>query len=394
MLRRPSVRPALVASVLLWPALLAAQQSAVPVQSLAKPDAAFDDPFTQVAGVRELRDGSVIVADFRDRTLQLVDFKTGTATKLSREGSGPGEYAYPMGVYPLPGDSTAVYDMGNQRYLVLDPSGKPAGTFRMEEGGTGGGMMILRPAQGTDARGRLYYSTRGERRGGGPAVGPPEFSDTGKVIRYDRATKRFDTLGVVLVPKPKVEVSGGQNNQNVMVRPSPMAPEDAWSVAPDGRVGVARVARDQVEWLLTDGKTVVGPPVPYTPIRVTEADKKAWWEQTARGRILIENNNGAVRVAPAAGASPPMDPSVQWPASKPPFPANAVKVAPTGELWLLRSRPADDPNPLYDVFDAQARWVRSVKLPKDTRLVAFGKGVVYLVRRDADDLEYLERYRL
>jgi len=123
------VRPALTAFVLLWPALLAAQQSAVPLQSLIKPDAAFDEPFTQIAGLRELRDGSVIVADFRDRTLQRIDLKAGTAVKLSRESSGPGEYAYPMGVYALSGDSTAVYDMGNQRYLVLDPSGKPAGTF-------------------------------------------------------------------------------------------------------------------------------------------------------------------------------------------------------------------------------------------------------------------------
>lgn len=385
--------PSLVPALALVAAALAAQQPKVPVRTLAKPDATFADPFTTISGVRELKNGDVIVADMRDRTLQVVDFRSGTATAISREGAGPLEYSFPTTLYAFPGDTTAVYDLGNQRYLLLDPAGKPVGTFRVDEG-DGGGMMVLRAAQAADGRGRLYFSTRGERRGVDMGGGPPEFSDTGRVIRYDRATKKSDTLGVVFVPKPRVETSGGPDNRSVMVRPAPMAPEDAWGVAPDGRVGVARVATDHVEWWLADGKRVIGPAVPSAPIKVTEADKQAWWTQTARGGVRVENNNGQVRVAPASGSVPPMDSGIAWPAVKPPFPANAVKVALNGELWLLRSRPASDKVPTYDVFDASARLIRQVRLPADTRLIAFGDGVVYLARRDADDLEYLERYRL
>lgn len=390
-LRRPVVA-LLVAGASASAAL--AQQPKVPVQTLAKAEASFADPFTIISGLRELANGDVIVADMRDRTLQRIDLKSGSATAIAREGSGPNEYAYPTAVYALPGDTTAVYDLGNQRYLLIDPSGKPAGTFRMEEGGSGGGMMILRAAQATDARGRLYYSTRGERGMSGPDGGPPEFSDSGRVIRYDRATKKSDTLGIVFVPKPRVEATGGPNNQNIMVRPTPMAPEDAWGVAPDGRVGVARVAADQVEWWLPDGKVVKGTPVPYTPIKITEADKKAWWAGTVRGGVNVRSENGRTTVSPASGSVPPMDPNIVWPATKPPFPGNSAKGAPNGELWLLRSRPADDKIPTYDIFDASGNLVRQVRLPADTRLVGFGKGVVYLARKDADDLEYLERYRL
>jgi hypothetical protein len=393
-LRHSSMRPVWLLSVLLWPALLAAQQAAVPVQSLTKPDAAFDDPFTQIAGLRELRDGSVIVADFRDRTLQKIDLSTGAATALSREGSGPTEYLFPTGVYAFPGESTAIYDMGNQRYLLLDSAGKPVTTFRMDEGNSGGGMMILRAASGADDRGRLYYSTRGERRGGGMDGGPPEFSDSGRVVRYDRATRKFDTLGVVMVPKPNVQASGSSNSRSVSIRPVPMAPEDAWGVALDGRIGVARVVTDEVQWWLPDGRRVTGPPVPYTPVKMTDADKKAWQEQAARGGIMVNNDNGRMTVSPAQSTPQPIDPSIQWPATKPPFPGNAVRIAPTGELWELRSTPASDPLPLYYVFDASGKLVKQVRLPARTRLVAFGKNVVYLVRRDADDLEYLERYRL
>jgi len=394
--RRSFQRPSSIATVLaaLAATTLAAQQPKVPVQALSKPDATFEEPFTQLVGVRELRSGDVIVADMRDRSLLKVNLKTGTATSLSREGSGPTEFLFPTAVYPFPGDSTVIYDMGNQRYLLLDPTGKPTGTFRMEDGsGGGGGFMILRAAAGADDRGRLYYSSGGQR-GGGPGGGPPEFSDSAMVVRYDRATGTFDTLGVVMVPKPKVEASGSANSRSINIRRVPMAPEDAWGVAPSGRVGVARVATDQVEWWLPDGKTVAGPPVPYAPIPVTEADKKAWQEQAARGGISVNNNNGQITVSPAQLKPQPIDPSIPWPATKPPFPANAVRVAPTGELWLLRSRPASDPRPQYDIFDASGRLVRQVRLPAETRLVGFGKDVVYLVRRDADDLEYLERYRL
>lgn len=371
-----------------------AQQPKVPVQKLTTPDATFDEPFTQVAGLRELRNGDVIVADMRDRTLQRIDLKTGNATALSREGSGPTEFLFPTGVYALPADSTAVYDMGNQRYLLLDPTGKPVSTFRMDEGGGGGGMMILRAASGADDKGRLYYSTRGEQRGGGMDGGPPEFSDSGRVVRYDRSTGKFDTLGVIMVPKPKVEASGSANSRSVSIRRVPMAPEDAWGVAPDGRIGVARIVTDEVQWWLPDGKRITGPPVPSVPVKVTEADKRAWQAQQARSGINVNNNNGQITVSPAPSKPEPIDPSIQWPATKPAFPANAVRVAPTGDLWELRSTPASDPLPLYYVFDGSGKLVKEVRLPAQTRLVAFGKGVVYLVRRDADDLEYLERYKL
>ncbi len=397
MSRRPSLRLILLLlaiSAVSSAVSLPAQQGKAPVQKLTKPDATFDEPFTQVAGLRELKNGDVIVADMRDRTLQKIDLKTGTATALSREGSGPTEYLFPTGVYALPADSTAIYDMGNQRYLLLDPTGKPVSTFRMDEGNSGGGMMILRAASGADNQGRLYYSTRGEQRGGGMDGGPPEFSDSGRVVRYDRSSKKFDTLGVVMVPKPLVEASGSANNRSVSIRRVPMAPEDAWGVAPDGRIGVARIATDEVQWWLPNGNRVTGPPVPFTPIKVVEADKLAWQALQARSGINVNNNNGQITVSPAASKPEPIDPSIQWPATKPAFPANAVRVAPTGELWELRSTPANDPLPLYYVFDSSGNLIKQVRLPAQTRLVAFGKGVVYLVRRDADDLEYLERYKL
>jgi hypothetical protein len=84
-----------------------------------------------------------------------------------------------------------------------------------------------------------------------------------------------------------------------------------------------------------------------------------------------------------------------WPPVLPPFLSGAAMVAPDSRLWVLRARAHDDPVPVHDVFDDRGRLAARVALPKGTRLAGFGSlGAVYLARRDDDDLQYLERYRL
>ncbi len=47
----------------------------------------------------------------------------------------------------------------------------------------------------------------------------------------------------------------------------------------------------------------------------------------------------------------------------------------------------------YDLFDAAGRLKSRVELPPRRRIVGFGERYTYVVHRDDDDLEYLERYR-
>ena len=78
----------------------------------------------------------------------------------------------------------------------------------------------------------------------------------------------------------------------------------------------------------------------------------------------------------------------------PPFVASATVSRPNGEIWVLRSHRSIDA-PIYDVFGATNSLIRRVALPgANVRLVGFGNNVVFIVRRDADDLEYLQRYKL
>jgi len=82
-----------------------------------------------------------------------------------------------------------------------------------------------------------------------------------------------------------------------------------------------------------------------------------------------------------------------WPDVKPPFPVNSARVTPDGALWVQRHVAYGEPQ-LFDVFDRAGVLVRQVELSPGRQIVGFGKGVVYVVNVDEDDLQWLEAYKL
>ena len=387
----------LVSAASLLAALPGAAQA--PLKTLGKPDIEYEEPFTQINGVRELRDGRVIVSDVREKTVQVVDLKAGSAQKIGREGSGPGEYAMPMRLLALPGDTSIVYDPLNRRFLVIGPDAKPGPFVSYEPEGAGGPVRIGMGARYTDARGRLY--TAGTSFSFGPN-GEPSTSDTAPILRIDRVSRTTDTLAWVYTPTTTVSTS--QGGSNIQVRAgggNPFAAADDWAVTPDGRLAVVRTRSYRVDWYAPNGQKTTGPVVAYEKVKVTEDDKKAFRERRANGSgmsvVFSEQRGPGGESNRSAGVAPPnirIPEPTDWPELKPPFVGSAAAAAPNGNVWVLRTRPAKDKIPTFDVFDATGKVVQRVALPAETRLVGFGNGTVYLARSDEDDLQYLQRYKL
>lgn len=389
-------RPLALALPALFAALAPLAAAAQAPKKLAKPEAEFPEPFTNLTGVRELRDGRVVTADVRDKVVQVVDFKTGSATKVGREGSGPGEYALPMALVALQGDSSAIFDPLNSRLLVVLPNGKAGDFIRMEEqtiGGPDGGRMRMgmTPPRYTDARGRLYSMGNAVRFEPGQS---PVAADSAPILRYDRASKKSDTVAYLRLPKNNTQVSGGSGNMRMQIgAANPFAPRDEWAVLPDGRVLVLRSPEYRVDVYGPSGRAA-GAPIAYEKLKVTERHKALWREsrrnQTA---IMMTIQNGERRAT--AGPPPANTPDpADWPELLPPFLGSSVFVAPNGTVWVARTRAANDETPDYDVIDGTGKVVARYELPKGTRLVAVGNGVAYAVRTDEDDLQYLQRYRV
>jgi hypothetical protein len=360
--------------------------------SLAKPDAESAESFTQITSVRELPSGKVLLSDSRDKVVQLLDLTSGTMTKVGREGQGPGEYGLPRGLYALPTGETLLYDMAGQRLMTITPDGKP-GSFvempRPPSNGQGGPMIMgIRDIRGVDSQGRLYFQ--------GSPFGPNGASmDTIPIMRWDRVKPTMDTVGYF--KGPQAQASGSAGRMEVRIGGGKIwTPQEAWDVAGDGRVARVMPSPYRVVWYAA-GKPTAGAVQPYTPIKVTQAEKDLFLESRRRNPgMMISIGGGGNRTMSTAGP-PPNQPPPEFEETMPPFaggPGGATVVAsPDGEVWVARTRPASDKIPTYDVFDKTGALVKKVSLNPNSRVVGFGKGTVYVVRMDEDDLQYLQRYK-
>ncbi len=358
-----------------------AQDGQVPRVELSEPEASFPEPFSSIAGLRELTDGRVVVSDRLEIALRIVDLTKGSLEEIGHEGSGPGEYRMPGDLFPLPGDSTLLVDFGNMRLTVIAPDGTLGGSQGMMHPN---GFLLF--PRGADGEGRLYFDLSNVM-----SMQPGEsLPDSFAVVAFERGTGAIDTIA--LLPRPEIaqvrSSGGGVSFSGSGVRPFEVT--DEWDVAPDGRVALAWGQAYHIEWRSRGGPPVPGATVAYEPVKITRADKEAWADRMSSASMMAISTDGG-RGRTVNMPRPNVD-EMDWPEVKPPFGRNAVSVTPEGEAWVRRYVKSGDPE-TYDVFDAAARRVRQVVLREGRTLVGFGRGVLYAAYVDENDLQWLERYR-
>ena len=370
----------------------------VPVRTLSQPDATFSHGFTNVAGIRELTDGRVILVDVFNG-VQVIDAAWASMRQIGRRGAGPGEYREPYDIFALPGDSSAVPDRQTGRMLVITPDAEPGG-FLSLRGAAGENHsrypplrispagILLHSASAADGRG--YYYARAAQIVVSSS-GELELADSVAIERWTAISAKRDTIGFVhyeLHPNSKI-VAGMATYRPTAIRA--FRTTNQWAIASDGRLAIVHVDPYRVDFVDPVGNEQSGPPILYDRLRVTEAHKQRWREkQQQRSPMLVvtrDGQSGTVMTTPE-----PVEP--KWPKYLPPFPPrDAVHFASDGMLWVQRTTPVDD-SPTFDIIDRTGNVVEQLQLPQHRRLVGFGRGTVYLVRIDDVDLEYLERYAL
>lgn len=361
--------------------------------TLGRPTAELTEPFTSILSVHEFADGRVVVSDSRDKTVQLADFAKQTLTQVGRDGAGPGEYAYPQRLYPQRGDTALLYDISNERYLIILPNGKPGAT-RPAFFPSG----YLTDLIGVDNTGNVYVRAR---KSGSPDNGMRT------VLKFNPTTKTTDSI--TTVAEPQNEMVMARSMPGDMLRMStnlPYASRDVVTVAPDGTVIVARIADYHLERFAPTKPRISGPANTFQSIAITDKEKRTFMERQIRpGSIISQRNPNAGRggATPRARAGTPPginnsdvydDKGMTWPARIPAFLEGAVSVDANGRAWIKRTVPHDHPSAEFDVFDTNAKRVLTVTLPAKTRLVGFGRNSLYLVRIDDDELQHLQRFGL
>lgn len=353
--------------------------------------ASYPEPFSYLSGVRPMPDGTLLAADPLGQVLLRLDMDAGVADTLGGVGEGPEEYGQPDRVYPLPGDSTLLVDLGNMRLTVLDPRGRFVETMPLTRPSENGRPTVLLP-RFVDARGNIYFTNRA------PGAEPP---DSTYVVRFDRAVESMDTVARLWVPELEVERSGNR----ARIVSTMLEGQDDWAAAPDGDVAVIRANDYSVEWYRPDGTVIRGASTPFEPLSSTEADKEALLEEMGSqglSMFMTRSSEGATSLRMSRGGrTGGTEPSVrdfEWAETFPPFRDGRAMMSPAGNLWVERMGHVPE-SVKYDVFDAEGVRIATVELPPGSRIIGFGEdgtggGLAYVTRIDDVGLTWLERYRI
>ena len=324
-------------------------------------DATAPISFSYLSGVRELSDGSVLAADPTSQVLLRVNLEAGTADTIGRQGAGPQEYQGPDGVFPLPGDSTLLVDLGNGRLTVIDPNGTFVEWTPMTNTRDGGDTRTIHP-NFVDVAGSIY------------TMAPSSLEnapDTLTVNKIDRATgnetvvaKRWRTE---YVRRPR----DAKRPMFVLF--------DAWAVGGDGRVAVVRANGYSVDWFLPDGTIVRGPPNEVETFPVGVAEQEAEVEFVSASAVFTRAlvGEGGMRSMQMARGVPAGffggTDSFEWPETLPVFRLEGTLVSPQGEAWVERMMPAGELGRV-EIFDERGIRTGFLELPSQARVIGFTAG--------------------
>jgi hypothetical protein len=311
---------------------------------------------TVVTGFADLVDG-VWLGDDRWAVVAPLDVTVGIVEPGARRvtplgGAGGKALRNPATVF-LAADTLHVSDWGLRRTSLWTLDGALARTVPAAAGARG-----ALPEE-RDAAGRYYAELRPRPRADGSSG-----RDSAAVVRLSPDLASVDTVAR-LSPLDLAEVlgEGGRRFER-----RALSGEDHWGVLPDGSVWVARVYQNRVDWRSPDGTWMEGDALPDRVLEVTRYDREVFYR-----KFPPELRSTAERLPFAA--------------IKPPFEAGLT--APTGEVWLEKSRAPVDSSRRYHVVDRRGELVREVRVPGAGRIVAVGREAALVAERLPDGTRFI-----
>ena len=337
--------------------------------------------FSMVRAVRELADGRILVSDPLEKSVYVVDLRTGDVRSIGSVGDGPGEYSEPGFLFPLAGDSTLLTDpMAHRLFLLVgDSLVRTFATSPLAELVPG---SLPEGYWGADRFGRVLAA---EGYAYDPEVIPMSrvYADS---IRLMLTTA--SVFGIEPLRLDTIADVGGQGRWGVepndrgftglMYHTSPLASEgQAWLFA-DGWVALAHPDPYRVDWRTPEGTWRSGASLPFTRRGVNQEEKCH-----AMDRRFRRAEGGDCRADEMPG----------WPDVVPPFVMEAprltpggvaLRAAPDGMLLVRRTPTVAPPGRRYDVVDRSAGLRGAIALAANQAIVGFGRSSLYVVEEDDD----------
>lgn len=344
-----------------------------PTIKLSAPDRISKTVFTTVTTVRELRDGSILVADRSEQRIYKLDWTSGT-TVLGRIGDGPGEYRSIGWLYAMRSDSTLLVEAKAGRWSVLSGS-RFVATFGADRTFV---QLVDVHLLGIDTLGNILGSAG--VNSAGSRVPLSSTADWLEALLINRQTGSAVSVARMKGNGPAGKVILKRVGKPFLIfSENPLASRDQAILFADGWIAVARTSPYRVEWRQPTGTWIRGAPISSASVRVTRA------EQCAAINAIVNEEIEPCRPEQFPG----------WPKELPPYISHASPIlfaAPDGRLLVRRKTSLAAPGNHYDIFDRRGRIVGILQMKANERVVGWGPRSIYIVTEDVDGLQALSRH--
>jgi hypothetical protein len=282
------------------------------------------------------------------------------------------------------------------------------------------GSLYFTPA--FDAAGRLlYYLPQSMTVSSKPM--PPNATtttiiDSALIVRYDFATRVYDTVATIRTPKSRQTVGTNEEGRIMSMRSmtaDPLPVVDDWVVRSDGSLVVVRGRDFHVDWMDAMGKWSSAPKMAFDWQHLDDTQKQVLIDSAAAANkarldsLIAGTGSGSIGGGVAVGRGgggggggegvprprplPTFDDPKIEPNDvadyRPPFPHGATRVDADGNLWI-RTTTVVNGQPVYDVVNQHGELFDRVQLPPFRTIAGFGPGVVYMAVKDAAGVVHLE----
>jgi len=318
------------------------------------------------------QDDNIYVLDSDANNIKKFDSNGRFIKTIGREGQGPGEFNSPYYLTNAK-DRLVVWDLRNRRLCAFTPEGKfiKSSNIPYDEGS-------VRKLRSLPTGEIVVEKEKSYRR-------DPDKPQICTIDLYSRDLEYVRTIYERSLWRKKYIRT---KEFGISTLYFPYSPNVHWDVSPEGKIIIGFSEKYELEAYDRDGKKLVTFSHSYEPVKVTERDKKEYFDSLEFYRAGAKLNEIPEYITK----------ETQFPKNMPAF-DNVLIDSEGNVLVVLNSENEDENEKTFDVFDQNGKFISSVQIAGDTpyrfsRQTNIHERSFWLVKISDDELYRVIKYRI
>ncbi len=391
-----------------------------PVFAVGKEEGESWEMLANVTAVAFDRQNNLYVLDAGNYRVLVFDARGRFLRQIGKQGDGPGELSFALGLAIAPDGDVVIADMGRAGFAIFKPDGTYVKNIAAPEGTRPGGAQT--GGIYVDGNGSVIFRSGFTLLGGGLRGGQAG-ARGGANLSSQRIAQEFAKSPIVRVPlgenakattlyelpmpQPKVQAagSGGRQQVRVSLAPPTFSPPSAFAALPNGSVAVAHDAEYAVKLVDANGNVQRVVARKEKPRKVTRRDQDRAREQlrerlsnpSGQGGMQVMNVNGRMSFSFGGGRALPKDQieqSVREMTFAEVMPLiQSLRADPLGRIWVQRTGDQVGEDGPVDLLASDGRYLGSLVRQKVPDAVS-ATGLAAYIERDELDVQRIVVRRL